>query len=128
MEVYREYRDLTGKVINSTPLGSDIEVHIQVRALDDRYLNNVAVVDLLPGGFEVIRDSVSSENVDYVDVREDRVVFFMHVDQSAKELVYRIKATNMGKYAVPPVFAESMYIPTIDAHGVSSNISVTEQQ
>ncbi|STX38179.1 alpha-2-macroglobulin [Legionella feeleii] len=126
LEIYREYRDLEGNVITSATLGSDIEVHIQLRALNDSYLSNVAVVDLLPGGFEVIRDSVGTDNVDYADIREDRVVFFMNVDQNAKELVYRIKATNIGTYKVPPVFAESMYVPTIQAQGVAGSISITD--
>ena len=50
----------------------------------------------------------------------------MNVDQNAKELVYRIKATNIGTYKVPPVFAESMYVPTIQAQGVTGSISITD--
>ncbi|WED44320.1 alpha-2-macroglobulin family protein [Legionella cardiaca] len=125
LEVYREYRDRKGNVITSTTLGNEIEVHIQIRALEDRYLSNVAIVDLLPGGFEIVRDSVNAGNVDYADVREDRVVFFTSVDSTAKELVYRIKATNTGKYQVPAIFAESMYNPGVKANNAASVMEVT---
>ncbi|KTD20064.1 Alpha-2-macroglobulin [Legionella lansingensis] len=125
LEIYREYRDSKDNVVNSTTLGSEIEVHIQLRALDDRYLSNVAIVDLLPGGFEVVRDSVHSENLDYVDIREDRVIFFTSADSSAKQLVYRIKATNVGHYQVPAIIAESMYNPGIRANGAATTMEVT---
>ncbi|KTC86786.1 alpha-2-macroglobulin [Legionella brunensis] len=126
LEVYREYRDNKGNVITSVSLGSEIEVHIQIRTLEDRYLYNVAIEDLLPGGFEVIRDSVSNGNINYADIREDRVIFFTGVDSTAKEIVYRIKATNTGNYQVPAVFAESMYDPSIKANSAAGTIEVTK--
>ncbi|WP_082650292.1 alpha-2-macroglobulin family protein, partial [Legionella hackeliae] len=126
LEVYREYRDNKGNVISSMSLGNEVEVHIQIRALDNRYLNNVAIVDLLPGGFEVVSDSVNSQNINYADAREDRVVFFTGVDSNAREIVYRIKATNTGHYQVPPIFAESMYDPAVRANSAAGTIEVTK--
>ncbi len=126
LEVEREYRDTAGKVITTTALGNEIEVHIQVRSLDNNYLSNVAIVDLLPGGFEVVRDSVKSDNMDYVDIREDRVIFFGSVTSDSKEIVYRIKAINPGKFTVPPISASAMYNPNINAHSAASSITVTD--
>lgn len=124
IEVYREYHDKQGNVITQTTLGQEIEVHIQVRALNDRTLSNIALVDLLPAGFEVVRDSVSLNGLDYVDVREDRVVFIASVESAAKTIVYRIKATNMGQYVIPPIMADSMYDPGIYAHGIAGKMTV----
>ncbi|MBL7478903.1 alpha-2-macroglobulin [Legionella bononiensis] len=125
MELYREYRDDKGNVIQSTALGSEIEVHIQIRSLDDNYHSNIVIEDLLPGGFEVVRDSVKTDTMDYSDAREDRVNYFGSIDSTAKEIVYKIKAVNPGKYIVPPAFAESMYNPMIKAQGAASEITVT---
>ncbi|MBA2652314.1 MAG: alpha-2-macroglobulin family protein [Tatlockia sp.] len=127
IEITREYRDKEGNPITSTSLGSEIDVHIQVRSLDNRYLSNIAIIDLLPGGFEVLRDSVKTENIDYADLREDRVVFFTSLDSNAKELVYRIKAINSGKYTIPPIMAESMYNPNLRANGVAGSVIVEEK-
>lgn len=124
LEISREYRDVQGNVITKTNLGSDIEVHIQIRAINHDYLNNIAIVDLLPGGFEVVRDSVNTSNMDYVDIREDRVIFFGGVSSDAKELVYRIQAINAGQFIVPPIYATSMYNPNIQAHGTAGSISI----
>ncbi|KTC72431.1 hypothetical protein Lbir_1206 [Legionella birminghamensis] len=126
MEILREYRDDEGNTISSVTLGSEVEVHIQLRSLDNRYINNIAVVDLLPGGFEVVRDSVKTENMDYADIREDRVIFFGSLGNEAKELSYRIKAVNIGQFTVPPALAESMYDPAVKALGVSSVFSVNQ--
>ena len=127
LEIDREYRDLQGKVITEATLGSEIEVHIQVRSLDDRYFENIAIVDLLPGGFEVVNDSVKNNNVDYADAREDRVIFFGSITPDVKEMVYRIKAINTGKFTVPPIFANSMYDPSVNAHSVAGHIEVIKE-
>lgn len=124
MEIYREYRDAEGNVITSTTLGSEIEVHIQIRALDNVYLTNIAIEDLLPGGFEVVRDSVKTDSMDFADAREDRVNYFGSVNSTAKEIVYKIKAINPGKYVVPPAYAEAMYNPVTKARGAVSEITV----
>lgn len=124
LEIDREYRDLQGNVINEATLGNEVEVHIRVRSLDNRYFTNIAIADLLPGGFEVVNDSVKSDDMDYADTREDRIIFFGTVTPDAKEIVYRIKAVNVGKFTVPPIFAESMYDPGINAHGAVASIEV----
>ncbi len=126
MEIHREYRDAKGNVINSTTLGSELEVHIQIRTLDNSYLTNIAIEDLLPGGFEVVLDSVKANTMDFADAREDRVNYFGGVDSTTKEIVYKIKAINTGKYTVPPAYAEAMYNPATKAIGVASEITVTE--
>ncbi|MDX1836360.1 alpha-2-macroglobulin [Legionella taurinensis] len=128
IEIDREYRNLDGDVIDAIALGKEMEVHIQVRALDDRYLNNVAIVDLLPGGFEVVRDSVNAKYLDYADVREDRVIFFTGLGSEATEIVYRIKAINNGEYIVPPVYAQAMYQPNVQAYSAAGKLSVTAEE
>lgn len=124
IELFREYRNAEGKAVTSVLLGEALEVHIQIRALDNRYLSNIAIADLLPGGFEVVRDSVKADQMSFADAREDRVNFFGSIDSSAKELVYKIKATNIGMYTVPPAYAQAMYNPTLQALGVASKIEV----
>lgn len=124
LEIYREYRDAKGNVITQAHLGDEIEVHIRLRTLTDLYMNNLVVVDLLPGGFDVVRESVKSDNMDYVDAREDRVIFFGNASPDAKEIVYRIKAVNAGKYIVPPVMASSMYDLKVRARGITGSFNI----
>jgi alpha-2-macroglobulin len=53
VEVFREYTDDKGKVIDKVVLGEEVQVHVRMRALG-KDIGDLAVVDLLPGGFEVV--------------------------------------------------------------------------
>ena len=131
LEVYRELLDKNGKPVTRTKLGEPIHVRLHMRSVQNESVTNVAIIDLLPGGFEVVgsslRPGVSSiPGVDYVDVREDRAVFFATASKSALEINYQIKSCNRGEFVVPPVFAGSMYDRNVKGQGVGGHITVTE--
>jgi uncharacterized protein YfaS (alpha-2-macroglobulin family) len=131
LEVYRELLDKAGKPVTSTQLGEVITVRLRIRSLKSDSVTNVAVVDLLPGGFEVVGTSLSPgvssiTGVDYVEVREDRAVFFATIPAETLEITYQIKSCNRGNFVVPPVFAESMYDRNVKARGLGGKISVTK--
>jgi uncharacterized protein YfaS (alpha-2-macroglobulin family) len=54
--VQRELQTLEGVVVKEAPLGSEVEVHVKLRAISGGGISHVAIVDLLPGGFEVVMD------------------------------------------------------------------------
>lgn len=160
LEVQREYRGEGGSAASSVKLGGELEVRLRVRSIDGKARQHVALVDLLPGGFEPVLDSVprpagnaagshgerfgvededdaeapqpapepgspmAPVGVDYVDVREDRVVVFGSVSAEAREFVYRIKATNRGGFIVPPARAESMYDRGVQALSLAGRLKV----
>ena len=188
LEVLREFMQ-DGKPVTQVKVGDEIEVHIKLRALDKTTLSQLALVDLLPGGFEVVIQSTGSaasstdgdgdddENKedkegasdsgeggeggegggdgdgeggsssrtetaaptalpitlssstwtpDYGDVREDRVVLYGTINDSVKEYVYSMKATNVGTFTVPPLQGEGMYDRTIIARSTGSKLTVTK--
>ena len=131
LEVHRELLDKNNQPITRTKLGEPIHVRLQARAVRDESVTNVAIIDLLPGGFEVVGSSLQPGvstiyGVDYVDVREDRAVFYATVSGNVLEINYQIKSSNRGVFAVPPIFAESMYERAIKGCGVGGKITVTE--
>ncbi|MBI2891512.1 MAG: alpha-2-macroglobulin family protein [Nitrospirae bacterium] len=141
IEIHREIRAPGGIETDSTRLGNELEVRLKIRSLDDRVHADVAVVDLLPGGFEVKLDPEdgvekglrigvrgTSWRPDYADVREDRVLLFGTVPGRTSEFVYRIGATNKGTYVVPPVFAEAMYDRSVRARGLAGKIVVGDRE
>lgn len=132
LQVQREFRNRAGDVVTRAALGEELSVHVKIRALKSDYISNVAVLDLLPGGFEVVTDSVrSGENnsfqPDYVDVREDRVVIYGDAENSVKEFIYKIKATNPGNYQVPPIQAEAMYQRNLQARNLPATMVVEDK-
>lgn len=54
LEIVRDYTDANGKPLDKITLGQEIEVHVKIRATGDAAVGNVAIVDLLPGGFEPV--------------------------------------------------------------------------
>ena len=59
-------------------------------------------------------------------MREDRVVFYGDVTQDFGEITYRIKATNSGRFIVPPAYAESMYERNVQARSVGGQSMTVE--
>ena len=106
-------------------------MRLRVRALEGT-VSNVAVIDLLPGGFEVLRDSIARESgrwrADYTDIREDRVVFYGSFGPAFTELAYRVKLTARGSFVVPSASAEAMYDRSVRAQIPAGRFEVTAAQ
>jgi uncharacterized repeat protein (TIGR01451 family) len=131
LEVYRELLDKSNKPVTTTQLGEVLTVRLRIRSLRPEWISNVALIDLLPGGFEVVSSSLTPsvseiKGVDYVDVREDRAIFYATVPTETLEITYQIKSCNCGNFVVPPVFAESMYDRNVKGRGLGGKISVTQ--
>jgi uncharacterized protein YfaS (alpha-2-macroglobulin family) len=54
MEIVRYYTDTKGKALDKISVGDEIDVHIKIRATGNEGVGDVAIVDLLPGGFEPV--------------------------------------------------------------------------
>lgn len=147
LEITRDYTDEKGNAVTQVTLGQKINVHLKVRANSQEGQDNLAIVDLLPGGFEVVQQTPpepesdsSDENSDaeasaswqsplaasgstwapdYSDIREDRVVIYGSATTDVQEFVYQIKATNTGSFVIPPAYGEAMYDRDVQALSVS---------
>jgi hypothetical protein len=132
LEIFREFVDANGAVTRIARLGEPITVRLRVRSLQGEYLTNVAIVDLLPGGFEFAAGSLQPgtgvAGFDFVETREDRAVFFGSISTRVREITYQIKPTNRGEFVVPPAFAESMYDRSVKARAMASHITVVDAQ
>jgi uncharacterized protein YfaS (alpha-2-macroglobulin family) len=160
-EIIREYTDADGKVLSSVKLGQEVDVHIKFRAINRESIDDAVLVDLLPGGFEMVmpREAPAPQEhleasapedegegnadtaqdsgctcgflfyrpnnfPDNAEVREDRVIVYGRVSGDVQEFRYRIKATNLGSYTVPPAYGESMYERQVQARSVAGRITV----
>ncbi|NID16432.1 alpha-2-macroglobulin [Luteibacter yeojuensis] len=57
LEIVRRYTTLDGKAVDTVNTGDEIDVHVRIRATKDDGVADVAIVDLLPGGFEPVLDT-----------------------------------------------------------------------
>jgi uncharacterized protein YfaS (alpha-2-macroglobulin family) len=137
IEVFREFDNENGEPVTSAPIESTVDIKLSLRAIDSP-VSNVAIVDLIPGGFEV---DISPEGLgsrasgptdattwkpDFIDVREDRVVFYGTISTEAQTFAYRLKPTNRGTFTVPPLYAEGMYDRTAQARSLGSRFRIGE--
>lgn len=135
IELIHELKNEKGEVAQSIGIEEKLYVHLLVRALDKSY-PNVAVIDLLPGGFELDlgNDELSNRisaivgedtwTPSFIDAREDRLLFYGYLGDEAKRFIYRIKPINKGKYQVPPAYGEGMYDRSVVGYSKAGSIEV----
>lgn len=141
LEIVRQYVDEEGKPVSQVAVGQTVNVILKVRTLSRDSVNSIAIVDLLPGGFDtvqqtlpppatdgqdsadgqsgawlsVVQSSGKGGSFDYADVREDRVLIYGNAGRDIREFRYQIRATHAGTYAIPPAYAEAMYDRAVQA-------------
>ncbi len=157
LEVLREYTDENGRPVSDIAMGQQVDVRLRFRGLGPTTFRSVALVDLLPGGFELVVPAQEASTpflqagseaqgygsqpayagwqcqicvgdastLQYADLREDRVVFYVDAGPDASQIIYRIKATNVGRYVVPPAFGEAMYDRGVAGHSAAGTVTVS---
>jgi uncharacterized protein YfaS (alpha-2-macroglobulin family) len=154
IEITHVILDGQGHAITEARIGDEVTVKVTVRSTDRDAVRQVALVDVLPGGLEPVLQPAGGEaadpatagqdsdagasapiwrrrlggsgtwNVDYADIREDRVIFFGNVDRTAREITYKARATNTGQFAHPAAYAEAMYERRLFGRGAAGHFDV----
>lgn len=126
IEISREYFDKQNNKVVDTKVGDELTVRIHLRSLHNETFTNIAVVDLLPAGFEIIPDSF--EEGTYHETHEDRALFFgsLYGDERLA-LTYRIRAVVAGRYTVPAISAQAMYNARVRALSSWGTMAILER-
>ncbi len=121
LRVRRSFYDRFGNPITNNRFTQNqlVVVKISVSSIMGTSIENVAVTDMLPAGFEVenprlndlpgmdwIRDKSSP---DYYDFRDDRVNLYMEAFSSQRNYYYMVRAVSKGRYRLGPVAGDAMY-------------------
>lgn len=128
LELSKQYLDKNGKVITSAKIGDEITVKLTAKTTGRRgYINDVAITDLIPGCFEMVRDSISStEYLDNREEREDRALIYFTAGKDLKTITYKVKAIAKGEFVSPAAFGEALYDSDVKANTVASTFTVEE--
>ncbi len=107
---------------NDISQGQLVIAKITLKSLNES-LENVAVIDLLPAGFEIENPRLESRKSlnwlkadnylpDYLDIRDDRLVFYGDLARGREiNFYYALRAVTAGTFRLPPARAEAMYNP-----------------
>ncbi|MFV0540238.1 MAG: alpha-2-macroglobulin family protein, partial [Aestuariibaculum sp.] len=115
------YTDLNNNKIDISKLqqGQDFVAKVSVSNLKDEHVNNVALTQIFPSGWEIVNTRFTAfgdttvSNARYTDIRDDRVNFYFDLSQKgkndAKTFTVMLNASYLGTYYLPGVQAEAMY-------------------
>ena len=141
LQVRRQYYDRFGTIKTDMNFkqGELIVCRIAVTG-GPRSVDNVAISDLIPAGFEIenprLRTSADLAWIDkklnrlrpqYMDIRDDRLLLFTAVaaNQSAY-FYYMLRVVNTGNYQLPAIGAEAMYDPDYRSYHGAGLVKVVE--
>lgn len=121
IRVRRKFFDRYGRVVNGNTFKQNDLVVVQI-TLEKMYsgeVENVAVSDLLPAGFEIenprtkeipgmewIKDASTPTAL---DVRDDRINLFVDLHSNKQTYYYAVRAVSPGLFQMGPVSADAMY-------------------
>lgn len=141
LKIRRTYYDRNGAPItdNAFKQGDLIVCQISLTG-GPRTVDNVAISDLIPAGFEIenprLRTSASLEWVDkkvnrlrpqYIDIRDDRILLFTSAaPNKTYSFYYMMRVVNTGNYRLAPIGAEAMYDPNYRSYHGAGLVKVTE--
>jgi alpha-2-macroglobulin len=122
--------------LEQTEPGTPFWVGYRVKSLAGRALQGLALSSLFPSGWEIInprlRDDLpkwlqnkSVPQLDYMDIRDDRVDWFFSMGPGGTaEFYMRVVPTFEGDYVLPAVAVEAMYSPEYRARLASGRVVI----
>ena len=135
IEVKRVYLDTEGnlKDLSRIRRGEVLQAVIQVNT--GQSLENVVIVDPLPGGLEVenprLATSASYEEGQdssiHLEIRDDRLILFVPYLSQQFEYRYTVRAVTAGAFALPQIKAECMYNPAISSLGKEGRVVIQRE-
>jgi alpha-2-macroglobulin len=139
LKVRREWYNTDGRRIQNPVFNQGELVVCRVKVHSDITVENVAISDLIPAGFEVENTrltnydyswikNASASDVSNQDIRDDRVNIFSNFTANEdREFSYLVRAVNLGKYMMPPIGAEAMYDPEICSYHSGDIVHVVDR-
>jgi uncharacterized protein YfaS (alpha-2-macroglobulin family) len=126
-----EWLDDDGMRISPAELaqGTTFWGHFTVRNLSSVFIEETALVQVLPAGWEIENIRLSGEDLsgwmkrwklnreEYLDIRDDRIMWFFDLRPSYEnsrgrnemDFVVKLNAVSVGEFFMPPTIAEAMY-------------------
>jgi alpha-2-macroglobulin len=121
VKVRRQFYNRNGQLMagNSFKQNDLIVVKVTIEKSFATSVENVVITDILPAGFEIenprtkeipgmdwIKDGF---NPTALDVRDDRIHFFVDLNTGKQSYYYAVRAVSPGMYRMGPVSADAMY-------------------
>ena len=130
LQVRREFLDRNGAPVNLNTVKQNDLIIVKLSLQSSvNQLENVAITDLLPAGFEIENPRITettdyafiknASSPQYMDIRDDRMIIYTSFrgGNRTQYFYYMVRAVTPGVFQYAPVVAEAMY----DAQYYSAN-------
>ncbi len=121
LKVRRRFYSRTGTPLSANNFKQNDLIIVEI-TLEKTFANpvqNIVVTDLLPAGFEIENPRTKEiPGMDWIknasepialDVRDDRIHFFVDATTAKQKYYYAVRAVSMGTFKQGPVSADAMY-------------------
>lgn len=136
IKVRRQFYDRYGNPITGTSFKQNDLVIVEL-TLENAYnspIENIVLTDLMPAGFEIENPRIKEiPGMDWIkneatpvalDVRDDRINFFVNADAAKQKYYYAVRAVSLGAFKQGPVSADAMYDGAIHSYHGAQTIRV----
>ncbi|HMZ87954.1 MAG TPA: alpha-2-macroglobulin [Chitinophagales bacterium] len=96
-----------------------VVVKISLVSATGTYVENIAITDILPAGFEIENDRLRATNsmpwiqnqseAQHEDIRDDRILLYTDATAKEKYFYYTVRAVTTGTFKMGPIMADAMY-------------------
>ena len=121
LRVRRSFLSRTGQTLLSSTFKQNdlIVVRISLTTTNGSVLENVAISDMLPAGFEIENPRIgdvpelqwitNASIPDHIDIRDDRINLFSSANGTERYFYYLVRAVSKGRFHQGPISANAMY-------------------
>jgi alpha-2-macroglobulin len=122
LQVRRELLDRNGNAVNQGGIKQNDLIVVRITLTSSvNDLDNIAITDLLPAGFELENPRITEATnyafiknpatADYMDIRDDRINMYTAIRGGRRQMqfYYAVRAVTQGVFQYAPVVAEAMY-------------------
>ena len=140
LKVRKQFYDRNGKLIKDKVFRQNdlVVVKITVATTDGSNVENVALTDMLPAGFEIENPRLTSSSPavswiknastpDHFDIRDDRINLFTTASRSTKTFYYLVRAVSRGNFTMGPVSADAMYNGEFYSYNGNGTIKIVKR-
>jgi len=122
LQVRRELLDRNGNPVNAGGIRQNDLIVVRITLTSSvSDIENIAVTDLLPAGFEIENPRITEATnyafirnpatADYMDIRDDRINLYTGFRGGSRQMqfYYAVRAVTQGSFQYAPIVAEAMY-------------------
>jgi alpha-2-macroglobulin len=138
LKVRKHFYDRFGRPISGNNFKQNdlIIVQLTLERTFSSDVDNIVITDMLPAGFEIENprtkdipgmDWIKSEDSPTaLDVRDDRINFFVNLHSMRQVYYYAVRAVSPGIYHMGPVSADAMYNGEYHSYNGAGTVHVTQ--